>query len=215
MGRHRTRQVVADRARSFTTLKDWPDEALAYLQEVFERKRQGAGPTWAELLADLKTRFNVDWNDSSLSRYYGFWEQRLRLERVAHDEAIALAEHFLKDNSGDNKELLAQLLEHQRLIALSNLGAAEPSEVVALGLASDRLELAKKKLGLDEERKKLQAEKVKIDQGHLDLERRKVELREKASQVADRVEEKAKAVGKTLDPEVARMIREEVYGLPA
>ncbi|MGD0263546.1 MAG: hypothetical protein ABSD47_01165 [Candidatus Methylomirabilota bacterium] len=173
MGRHRTREVAADRARSFTTLKGWPDEALVYLQEVFERKRQGAGPTWAELLADLKTRFNVDWNDSSLSRYYGFWEQRLRVEREAHDQAVALAEHFLMDSSGDSKALLSQLLEHQRLIALSNLGAADPTDVAYLALASDRLELAKKKLGLDQEKKKLGDEKLLLDKARLELEREK------------------------------------------
>jgi len=217
MGRHRTRDSSADRARSFAALKDWPDEALAYMQEVFERRRQGAGGTLAELLSDLKQKFNVEWNDSSLSRYYGFWEEKLYVEKLAHEQAIAMAEHFLgegRETKDERRELLQQLLEHQRLVALSNLGKADPAEVAALGLASDRLELAKKRLEIDEGRKTIQQELLRIEQGRLDLERRKVELREKMVQVPDRIEEKAKAAGKTLDPEVARMIREEVYGLP-
>jgi hypothetical protein len=220
-GRHRTREVSADRARSFAALKDWPDEALAYMQEVFERRRQGAGGTLAELLADLKAKFNVEWNDSSLSRYYGFWEEKLYVEKLAHEQAIAMAEHFLdggRATEDGTRELLQQLLEHQRLVALSNLGKADPAEVAALGLASDRIDLARNRMEWEKERaagsRHLAEARLQIDRELADLERRKVELREKMVQVPDRIEEKAKAAGKTLDPEVARMIREEVYGLP-
>jgi hypothetical protein len=173
MGRHRTRGVTADRARSFAALRSLSDEGLLYLHEAFERRRQGAGPTLAELLEELKQKFGFEWNDSSLSRYYGFWEQRLRAERVAHEEAVALAEHFLGggEGEGDSRELLQQLLEHQRLVALSNLGNADPAEVAALGLAHDRLELAKRRLDLDEEKKRLAQEKLAIDQARLQLER--------------------------------------------
>lgn len=214
MGRRRTRPVSAT-TRSFAALRGLSDEGLVHLEKLYERKRSGAGPTYEELLAEMRDRFGLEWNDSSMARHYAFWEARLRPEREAHDEAIALAEHFLGENSADNREMLVQLLEHQRLIALSKLGSADPAEVAALGLASDRLELAKKKLGLEQERKGIQEKRLKIEQDLADLERRKVELREKASQAVERVEEKAKAVGKTLDPEVARMIREEIYGLPA
>jgi len=219
MGRRRVRDSSADRARSFAALKDWPDAALAYMQEVFERRRLGAGGTLEELLADLKAKFGVEWNDSSLSRYYGFWESRLRVERIAQEEAIALAEHFLPNDVGDSKALLEQLLWQQRLRALSNLGKADPAEVAALGLASDRMELAKGRLEWDKQRaagsRQLAEERLKLDREMTALETRKVELREKIVQAPDRIEEKAKAAGKTLDPEVARMIREEVYGLPA
>ena len=176
MGRHRTRDSSADRARSFAALKDWPDEALAYMQEVFERRRQGAGGTLAELLSDLKQKFNVEWNDSSLSRYYGFWEEKLYVEKLAHEQAIAMAEHFLGDARGtrdDGRELLQQLLEHQRLVALSNLGKADPAEVAALGLASDRLELARRKLNLDQEKQQVADERLMIDKARLEIEREK------------------------------------------
>ncbi len=80
MGRSRTRPVRVDRVRTFAALKGLSDEGLLYLHEVFERKRQGAGPTWKELLVDLKARFNFEWNDSSLSRYFGYWKFGLREE---------------------------------------------------------------------------------------------------------------------------------------
>jgi hypothetical protein len=218
MGRRRVHEVSADRARSFAALKDWPDEALAYMLDVFERRRLGAGGTLAELLADLKAKFNVEWNDSSLSRYYGFWEGRLRVERVAHEEAVALAEDFRRNASGDSKDLHEQLLESQRLRVLSN-PLADPAEIVAMVLANDRMKLASDRLDWQKQQavgaRQIAEEKLKLDIELTDLERRKVELREKAAQITERVEEKAKAMGKTLDPEVARMIREEVYGLPA
>jgi hypothetical protein len=174
MGRRRTRATTADRARSFAALRGLSDEGLVYLHEAFERRFQGAGPTLAELLDELKAKFGFAWNDSSLSRYYGFWEQRLRVERVAHDEAVALAEHFVGDGgNADTTKLLAQLLEHQRLIALSNLGQSDPAEVAALGLAHDRVELARRKLGLDEEKKKLQDDRLTLDRERLELEREK------------------------------------------
>jgi len=229
MGRHRTREVSADRARSFAALKDWPDEALAYMQEVFERRRQGAGGTLAELLADLKAKFNVEWNDSSLSRYYGFWEEKLYVEKLAHEQAIAMAEHFLGDGdqrsevrgqgSGDgNRELLQQLLEHQRLVALSNLGKADPAEVAALGLASDRMELAKGRLEWDKQRaagsRQLAESRLQIDRELADLERRKVELREKTVAAVQAVE-KTLGEKKQLAPEDLAEIRERLYGISA
>jgi signal transduction histidine kinase len=173
MGRHRTRVVQADRARSFAALRGLSDEGLLYLQEVFERKRQGAGPTWAELLAELKDKFAFDWNDSSLSRYYGFWEAKLRVEQQAHQEAIGLAEHFLRNPTPEIQGMLSQLLEHQRLVALSNLDGADPADVVALGLAHDRVDLARRKLNLDQEKKQISEEKLVIDQARLELEREK------------------------------------------
>lgn len=215
MGRHRTRTVQADRARSFAALKGLSDEGLLYLQDVFERKRQGAGPTWAELLIELKEKFGFAWNDSSLSRYYGFWEAKLRVEKEAHEQAVELAQHFLRNPTEETEKLLQQLLEHQRLVALSNLDGADPADVVALGLAHDRVELARKRLNLEGEKKAIQEQQLDLNRQLVVLETRKVELRERAYEVATRVEEKAKAIGKTLDPEVAKMIREEVYGLPA
>ena len=217
MGRRRVREAIADRARSFAALKDWPDEALAYMLDVFERRRLGAGGTLADLLADLKAQFNVEWNDSSLSRYYGFWESRLRIERVAHEEAVALAEDFRRNASGDSKDLHEQLLESQRLRVLSN-PLADPAEIVAMVLANDRMKLASDRLDWQKQRaagsRQLAEERLKLDREMTALETRKVELREKVATAVDRVAEKVKAAGKTLDPEVARMIREEVYGLP-
>jgi len=215
MGRTRTRMLQADRARSFAALRGLSDEGLLYLHDVFERKRQGAGPTWGELLADLQTKFGFAWNDSSLSRYYGFWEGKLRVEQQAHHEAIDLAEHFLRNPTPEAERLLAQLLEHQRLVALSNLDGADPTDVVALGLAHDRVDLARRRLDLEQKGKDIQRRQLELNTELVALETRKVELRERAHAIATRVEEKAKAIGKTLDPEVAKMIREEVYGLPA
>ena len=173
MGRTRTRLLQADRARSFAALRGLSDEGLLYLHDTFERKRQGAGPTWGELLADLQTKFDFAWNDSSLSRYYGFWEGKLRVEQQAHHEAIDLAEHFLRNPTPEAERLLAQLLEHQRLVALSNLDGADPTDVVALGLAHDRVDLARRKLNLEQEKKVLSEEKLAIDQARLALEREK------------------------------------------
>jgi hypothetical protein len=218
MGRRRVRDSSADRARSFAALKGWPDEALAYMQEVFERRRQGAGGTLAELLADLKAKFGVEWNDSSLSRYYGFWEEKLYVEKLAHEQAIAMGEHFLANYSGDYKEIGVQLFEHGRVVALSNLGKVDPAEILALGLATDRLEFAKQKeeekKKADQERKKLLEGKLEIERGHLDLERRKVELREKVDTAVQAVE-KTLGEKKQLAPEDLAEIRERLYGISA
>lgn len=69
MGRNRR----GNTARSFKALRDWPNEAIAHLHREFARRRLGAGRTADQLLRDLKGRWGIKWNDSSLSRYYGFW----------------------------------------------------------------------------------------------------------------------------------------------
>lgn len=200
MGRRRTREVAAG-ARSFAALRGWPREAIAALHDWCERRHVGAAPTAEAFLHELAERFGVAWNDSSLSRYYGFWEARIRVEQEARDQAVALARAFLQSPTEDTEAILSQLLQHQRLVALSNLGAADPVQVAQLGLDADKLELKERELALKQQ--------------VADLARRRVELSERAAEVAAKVEERAKAAGKTLDPEVARMIREEVYGLPA
>jgi gamma-glutamyl:cysteine ligase YbdK (ATP-grasp superfamily) len=94
-----------------------------------------------------------------------------------------------------------QLLQQQRLLALTRLEAADPAEVVRLGLAHDRNEI--------------RAAQIELQTTLADLARRKVELQERAAEIASKVDERAKAAGKALDPEVLGMIKEEVYGLPA
>jgi vacuolar-type H+-ATPase subunit I/STV1 len=180
---------------------------LDYLVAAFERKRQGAGPTWAELLKEVREKFRLEWNDSSLSRYYGYWRSTLYVEDRAREEATAIVGRLREHPTPELEAAVKQLLLQQRMLALTRLDGADPVDIIHAGLAQDRV-------GVERDKVDLQRQKLDIERGLADLERRKVELREKAAEVVNRVEEKAKAVGKTLDPEVARMIREEVYGLP-
>jgi hypothetical protein len=80
--------------------------------------------------------------------------------------------------------------------------------VIALGQRQEQIDLAREKMDVSKR-------ELDIKVALADLERRKVELRERSQEVALRVEEKVKASGKTLDPEVLGIIREAVYGLPA
>jgi hypothetical protein len=201
MGRRRTAAADLVTARSFGELKSWPQDALDWLHVEFARKREGAGPTYAELLAELAERWHLTWNDSALSRYYGYWASTLRIEDQAREEAAAIVERLVASPSPDLLAATKQLLQQQRLLALTRLEAADPAEVVRLGLAHDRNELREKQLAVQREL--------------AELTRRRVELQERAAEIASKVEEKVKAAGKALDPEVLRTIREVVYGLPA
>jgi len=111
MGRQRMRTVQIETARSFRELKTWPQEALDFLHAAFERKRLGAGPTWAELLAEVEKKFSVTWNDSSLSRYYGYWRSTLWVEDRARDEATAIVERLVSHPSPDLVAAAKQLLQ--------------------------------------------------------------------------------------------------------
>lgn len=216
MGRRRQRPVSAT-ARSFGELEKWPQDALDYLWAEFRRKRVGAGKTYREILAEIQNRWGLGWNDSSMSRYYDYWGSTQYIEDRAREEADAIVTRLVAEG-GRNGDLVAaakQLFEERCLLALTRTDEIDPAAVILAAQRQQRIDQHGQKLDLDRGRKALLEEKVKIERGHLDLERRKVELRERASGVANRVEEKVKAAGKTLDPEVARMIREEVYGLSA
>lgn len=173
MGRRREQEVRADSARSFRELKAWPQEALDYLHVAFERKRLGAGPTWAELLTEVQEKFGVTWNDSSLSRYYGYWRSTLWVEDRAREEATAIVERLVSHPSPDLVAAAKQLLQQQRLLALTRMDAADPTEVVSLSQRQDRIDLVREKLALDREKKKLADDKLGIDQARLELEREK------------------------------------------
>ena len=152
---------------------------------------------------------------STLGRYRAWWksEKRAGLElRDYMHELVASLKLFPADQVAG---LVDQKLEALSLLMLKRLESDDPKAVVGLAQQQRKLGLAEDKLALDRERKRLQEQKLDLDGQLVALETRKVELRERAHAIATRVEEKAKAIGKTLDPEVAKMIREEVYGLPA
>lgn len=82
MGQQRADRSLIPTARSYRGLSTWPPEAITALHAALERKRLGAGQTWAALLADLHKHFGVTWNDSSLSRYYVYWRMRICAESL-------------------------------------------------------------------------------------------------------------------------------------
>lgn len=173
MGRQRMRTAQIEAARSFRELKGWPQEALDFLHAAFERKRQGAGPTWAELLGEIQQKFGVQWNDSSLSRYYGYWRSTLWVEDRARDEATAIVERLVAHPSPDLVTAAKQLLQQQRLLALTRMDAADPVDVVKLGLADEKLRITQEKLQLDQERQRIADEKLTLDKARLEIEREK------------------------------------------
>jgi hypothetical protein len=61
------------RAGACKELRKWPPEALDYLHAAFRETLLRRGPGWLPLLADIKARFGLTWNDSALSRYWGYW----------------------------------------------------------------------------------------------------------------------------------------------
>ncbi len=171
MGRRRTAEVAPATARSFAELRDWPQEALDYLHAAFDRKRQGAGPTWAALLAEIAERFGRTWNDSSLSRYYGYWRSTMYVEDRARDEAAAIVERLVAEPSPDLMAAARQLLQQQRLLALTRAEAADPMAVIRSAQTQDKIDLQRDKIALDREKKALQDAKLTLDQERLQLER--------------------------------------------
>jgi hypothetical protein len=187
-------------ARSFEALRDWPQEALDHLHAAFRRKAQGAGPTWADLLAEVKGQFGLDWNDSSLSRYYGYWRSTLRIEEQAREEAEAIVSRLTDTPTPDLVAAARQLLQQQRLLALTRMEAADPTTVVQLGLRADRL-------ALDE--RKLEVERKRVDL----LEQRIAAMQAAAGRAKDALERVAKKT--QLAPEDLQTIREQLYGIAA
>lgn len=198
MGRHRIHPVDGTTARSFGELHDWPADALDWLHAEFARKREGAGLTYEALLQELGTRWGLTWNDSSLSRYYGYWSSTLRIEDQARDEAAAIVERLVSSPSPDLLAAAKQLLQQQRLLALTRLEAADPAEVVRLGLAHDRNEIRQAMIALDAKRVTL-------------LEKKLAVLTAKAGEAAKALDAASKK--KSLDPEDLRTIREQLYGI--
>ena len=79
------------RKRNFKELRNWSPEAVEYLHASLNDALAGRGRTWGTLLADLNARFSVKWNDSSLSRYWAYWQARV-LEREDAARWMDLAE---------------------------------------------------------------------------------------------------------------------------
>lgn len=171
MGRRRTAAADLATARGFDALRAWPQDALDWLHVEFERKRQGAGKTYVELLAGVKEQWGLDWNDSSLSRYYGYWRSTLYVEDRARDEASAIVERLVHHPSPDLVAAAKQLLQQQRLLALTRMDASDPAEVVRSAQAQDKIELSREKLNLDRDKKAMQDEKLALDRERLQLER--------------------------------------------
>lgn|GEM_PF-5751354 len=63
------------RASNFM-IRRWPRRARRLLMRAFLAKKAAAGPTWGELVAELERKFGVRTNDSSISRYFGWWLAR-------------------------------------------------------------------------------------------------------------------------------------------
>ena len=203
MGRPR-----ADGTRHFAGLEHVAPEVLDYIHAAFRLKRMGAGPTWESLLKALKDGFGFKWNDTSLSRYYKYWRSDLFILNAADDQAREMIECYKQHPTADLESLIRQQLASVRLLAVRDLEGADPTAVIALGQRQEQIDLAREKMDISKR-------ELDIKVALADLERRKVELRERSQEVALRVEEKVKASGKTLDPEVLGIIREAVYGLPA
>jgi hypothetical protein len=174
MGRKRTRPINTETVRAFDGLKNWPADALDWLHAQFGQKRVGAGLTYAEILGELKRTWNLDWNDSSLSNYYGYWRSVLYVEDKANAEATAILAGLVGGHPTEELKIAAkQIIQQQRLLALTRLGDSDPTAVVALSQRDDRLELDRDKFDLSREKKLLQDEKLKLDQERLQIERDK------------------------------------------
>jgi len=162
MGRPRTHAPDLLTARSFGELRSWPADALHWLHAEFDRKRQGAGLTYAEILKEIGGRWSLTWSSSALSRYYGYWSSTLRIEDQARDEATAIVERLVAHPSPDLLAAAKQLLQQQRLLALTKLEAADPTEVVRLGLAHDRNEIRTAQIALEQKRVDLLERKLAV-----------------------------------------------------
>jgi hypothetical protein len=189
----------ADNTRTFEGLRGAPREALDFLHAEFAQKRLGAGRTWAEVLAALATQYGIQWHDSGLSRYYAYWASTLRIEDQAREEAEAIVGRLLQDGdkSPDLVAAAKQLLQQQRLLALTKIGAEDPAEVVRLGIAHDRNEI--------------RAAQVALDRKRVELLERKLAAMETRLRAADKQVEDLAAAG-ALPADVASRIR-AMYGL--
>lgn len=198
MGRPRKPGPARSTARSFKELKGWPQEALDYLFTQYERKSLGAGPTLEELLIDLHGRFGVTWNDSSMSRHYGYWLKVIRPFDDAREEARLIVESLAGHSTEEMREAATQLLQAARMRAVVKLDDVDPDTVVGLALQQDRVQLDQDKLGVERE-------KLALAQQRLDHLRAGVKA---ASDELERVSKKG-----ALAPEDLATIREQLYGL--
>lgn len=205
MGRPRKAGSTTPSARRFPALADATPEALAFIHAVFERVRLGAGPTWGAVVAALKERFGIPWEDSGLSRYYAYWSSNLYVLDRAMEHSADLVEAYKRQPTQEIEEQIRQELTALRLLSMRGLESADPVQVARLGVQADRLELDREKLDLGRRQ-------VEINEGLADLERRKVELRERAAAAVQAIEKKV--AGKTqLSPEDLQTIREQLYGI--
>ncbi len=131
----------------------------------------------------------------ALSRYWRFWRAQQKAE-----EARLAARRLVKELKPQGDEDLTRAVEGLLASEIyAGLASAETKDLYLPDLLKGGAALVKANVS---------RRQLALDQDKLALARRKFE------QALDRAGDKAKAAGKTLDPDILRMIREEVYGLP-
>jgi hypothetical protein len=166
------------------------EAARAIIVEAFEAGSQ----SYEQIAAAVLTQTGEQIGRSSVARYYPCWCEA-QLAKKIELAAAERARELIQLPSAELEQAL-ETLEVGRLYE-SLAEAQSPLTPAQALIARDRAARRKQK---DRE---------------LNLEERKVQIKERAAEVADKIEARAKAAGKVLDPEVLGMIREEVYGLPA
>ena len=155
-----------------------------------------AGTSYDAIIAQVHAATGEKVSRGGLSRYWRFWQAQARAR-----EAKAMVRDLLKEFTATPSADLERLLEGLAASTLmETMAQAESKDLYLPDLLKGQAALLKANLG---------KRQLAVEEGKLDLARRRFE------QALGRVEEKVKAVGKVLDPEVLAMIREEVYGLPA
>lgn len=179
--------AAAERRRHFSAER-LGAPALAVIHAGFE-----AGDPYEAICARVEADTGEHIARGSLARYWRFWraEQKGREARVA-------AQKLVRDYTA-NPEEMGKLIEGLLTSELyASFAEAETKDIYLPDLLKGGAALVKAQIS---------RRALAIEEQKLDLARRRFEGALAA--VAD----KARAAGKTLDPDVMRMIREEIYGL--
>jgi hypothetical protein len=152
-----------------------------------------ANETNAAIVDALLAQHGATIAESSLNRYREWWNATEKPALEAAERADELMRSFKEHPTPELERLIQQLLQAQRLTAMTEDKQLDP---VKLG----QLHLEERRLQLDERR-------VRVREQQLEL---------KVRELAGRVEKKlrdAQASGRRLDDQTIESIRTDVYGL--
>lgn len=141
-------------------------------------------------LSDWLRDQGFDISRSAINRYGQAFEDRLAAIKIASEQARAVSE-AVGDNEGVMNDALISLVQEKAFDVLVNLQTSDP---VAFAKIFPKIGVMVAKLS-----------KASVDQ-----KRYAAEVRKKAEKAVENIEVKTK---KTMDPELFRIVREEIYGI--